>query len=225
MSLYFVFILLTSCIIYPPFQFVSFVPSIFFFLLKLYSSGPSPSTFTMSIPARTFRAIARPATRQLRPATSFPVSAIQSRLHSTNKHPQGFEAPAAEELDELRERVQEFTRREVSEEVAAHTDKTNAFPNDMWKKLGDAGLLGITADVDVGGLGMGYQAHCVVMEELSRASGSIGLSYAAHSQLCVNQVQPRLNGADGAGWRRHCRPCRCRAGGSLEQLIGHEDAS
>ena len=147
----------------------------------------------MSIPARTFRAIARPATRQLRPATSFPASAIQSRLHSTNKHPQGFEAPAAEELDELRERVQEFTRREVSEEVAAHTDKTNAFPNDMWKKLGDAGLLGITADVDVGGLGMGYQAHCVVMEELSRASGSIGLSYAAHSQLCVNQVQ--LNGS------------------------------
>ena len=63
----------------------------------------------------------------------------------------------------------------------------------MWKKLGDAGLLGITADEDVGGLGLGYQAHCVVMEELSRASGSIALSYAAHSQLCVNQLQ--LNGS------------------------------
>lgn len=62
----------------------------------------------------------------------------------------------------------------------------------MWAKLGDAGFLGITADEDVGGLAMGYQAHCVVMEELSRASGSIGLSYAAHSQLCVNQLQ--LNG-------------------------------
>ncbi len=62
----------------------------------------------------------------------------------------------------------------------------------MWAKLGEAGFLGITADEDVGGLGLGYQAHCVVMEELSRASGSIALSYAAHSQLCVNQLQ--LNG-------------------------------
>jgi isovaleryl-CoA dehydrogenase len=96
-------------------------------------------------------------------------------------------------LEELRERVQEFTRREITEETAAHTDKSNAFPNEMWQKLGDAGFLGITADEDVGGLGMGYQAHCVVMEEISRASGSIGLSYAAHSQLCVNQMQ--LNGS------------------------------
>lgn len=88
--------------------------------------------------------------------------------------------------------MQEFTRREISEEVAAHTDKSNAFPNEMWPKLGDAGLLGITADEDVGGLAMGYQAHAIVLEEMSRASGSIGLSYAAHSQLCVNQVQ--LNG-------------------------------
>jgi isovaleryl-CoA dehydrogenase len=63
----------------------------------------------------------------------------------------------------------------------------------MWRKMGEAGLLGITADEDVGGMGMGYQAHCVVMEEMSRASGSIGLSYAAHSQLCVNQLQ--LNGS------------------------------
>jgi isovaleryl-CoA dehydrogenase len=89
--------------------------------------------------------------------------------------------------------VQEFTRREIAPEVAAQTDRSNAFPNEMWKKLGDAGFLGITADEDVGGLAMGYQAHCVVMEELSRASGSIGLSYAAHSQLCVNQLQ--LNGS------------------------------
>ncbi|KAI9790056.1 MAG: hypothetical protein M1835_001236 [Candelina submexicana] len=64
----------------------------------------------------------------------------------------------------------------------------------MWWKLGEAGLLGITADEDYGGLAMGYQAHCVVMEEISRASGSIGLSYAAHSQLCVNQLS--LNGSD-----------------------------
>lgn len=138
---------------------------------------------------RTFRALARPA-RQWRPAVS--ISTIQTRLHSS-KHPKGFEAPAPEELDELRERVQEFARREITPEVAAHTDKSNAFPNEMWPKMGEAGLLGITADEDVGGLGMGYQAHCVVMEEISRASGSIGLSYAAHSQLCVNQLQ--LNGS------------------------------
>lgn len=139
------------------------------------------------------RALARPAARhQLRAAAGVP--AMQTRLHSSsNKHPKGFEAPTTDELDELRERVHEFTRREISEEVAAHTDKSNAFPNDMWPKLGEAGLLGITADEDVGGLGMGYQAHCVVMEEMSRASGSIGLSYAAHSQLCVNQLQ--LNGS------------------------------
>jgi len=85
-------------------------------------------------------------------------------------------------------------RRELTEEVAAETDKSNSFPNDMWAKMGEAGLLGITADEDVGGLALGYQAHCVVMEELSRASGSIALSYAAHSQLCVNQLQ--LNGTD-----------------------------
>ena len=117
----------------------------------------------------------------------------QQRRHASSKHPKGFEPPSPSDLAELRERVQEFTRREVTEEVASATDKNNNFPPDMWAKLGDAGLLGITADEDVGGLAMGYQAHCVVMEELSRASGSIALSYAAHSQLCVNQLQ--LNGS------------------------------
>ncbi|KAF9773934.1 hypothetical protein IL306_008160 [Fusarium sp. DS 682] len=145
----------------------------------------------MATSVRAFRSLARPVVaRQFRPAVTLP--AIQSRLHSS-KHPKGFEAPSNEELDELRERVQEFTRREITEEVAAKTDKTNAFPAEMWQKLGEAGFLGITADEDVGGLAMGYQAHIVVMEELSRASGSIGLSYAAHSQLCVNQLQ--LNGS------------------------------
>ncbi|TVY48547.1 Isovaleryl-CoA dehydrogenase, mitochondrial [Lachnellula occidentalis] len=115
-----------------------------------------------------------------------------SRRNASSKHPKGFEPPSPGDLIELRERVQEFTRREITEEVASKTDKSNAFPNEMWQKLGDAGFLGITVDEDVGGLAMGYQAHCVVMEEISRASGSIGLSYAAHSQLCVNQLQ--LNG-------------------------------
>jgi isovaleryl-CoA dehydrogenase len=64
----------------------------------------------------------------------------------------------------------------------------------MWKKFGEAGFLGITVEEEYGGMAMGYQAHCTVMEEISRASGSIGLSYAAHSQLCVNQI--RLNGTE-----------------------------
>lgn len=134
--------------------------------------------------------------RALRPISQLKLQSFtpitQSRPASS-KHPKGFVPPTRSDLAELRERVQEFTRREIPEELAAHTDKSNVFPNDMWKKLGSAGLLGITVDEDVGGLAMGYQAHSIVMEELSRASGSIGLSYAAHSQLCVNQLQ--LNGS------------------------------
>lgn len=128
-----------------------------------------------------------------RAATTPALCRHQQRRNASSKHPKGFEPPSPGDLAELRERVQEFTRRELTEEVAASTDKTNSFPPDMWGKLGEAGFLGITADEDVGGLAMGYQAHCVVMEELSRASGSIALSYAAHSQLCVNQLQ--LNGS------------------------------
>ena len=120
------------------------------------------------------------------------ISRISIRLASTSKHPSGFTAPTTEDLYELRERVQEFTRREIPEELARNTDHENDFPQQMWKKLGEAGFLGPTADEEYGGLAMGYQAHCVILEEISRASGSIGLSYAAHSQLCVNQLN--LNG-------------------------------
>jgi isovaleryl-CoA dehydrogenase len=149
---------------------------------------------------RTFRALARPATTHWRSSPALAVTLSppripsQTRHHSSSKHPKGFEAPTAKELQDLRDLVQDFTRREITPDVAAHTDRANAFPNELWAKMGDAGLLGITADEDFGGVGMGYQAHCVVMEELSRASGSIGLSYAAHSQLCVNQLQ--LNGTE-----------------------------
>lgn len=130
--------------------------------------------------------------RRIRPVTAHSRTEIQAR-YASSKHPKGFTPPTAAELSELRESVRDFTRREITEQVASRTDKSNAFPPAMWQKMGDAGFLGITADEDVGGLGMGYQAHCVVMEEISRASGSIGLSYAAHSQLCVNQLQ--LNGS------------------------------
>lgn len=126
----------------------------------------------------------------LRTATA--ATARSQRWASTSKHPRGFTPPTQSDLEELRERVQEFTRREIPAGFAAAVDKSNNFPPEMWGKLGEAGFLGITADEDVGGLALGYQAHCVVMEELSRASGSIALSYAAHSQLCVNQLQ--LNG-------------------------------
>ncbi|KAI9684113.1 MAG: hypothetical protein M1829_003383 [Trizodia sp. TS-e1964] len=119
--------------------------------------------------------------------------ALVVRRAASTKHPKGFIAPSVEELAELRERVQEFTKREISADVAAKTDADNQFPADMWKKLGNAGLLGITVDEEYGGLAMGYQAHCIAMEEISRASGSIGLSYAAHSQLCINQLS--LNGS------------------------------
>ncbi|KUI73369.1 Isovaleryl-CoA dehydrogenase, mitochondrial [Cytospora mali] len=120
---------------------------------------------------------------------------LSQRWASTSKHPQGFTPPTQADLEELRERVVEFTRREIPPDFAAAVDRSNNFPPEMWGKLGEAGFLGITADEEVGGLALGYQAHCVVMEELSRASGSIALSYAAHSQLCVNQLQ--LNGSPG----------------------------
>ncbi|KAK4961902.1 hypothetical protein LTR10_002395 [Elasticomyces elasticus] len=112
--------------------------------------------------------------------------------YASTKHPKNFTPPSQDDLSELRERTIEFARREITPEVAQKTDHENEFPNEMWRKLGDAGLLGVTADEQYGGLSMGYQAHCVILEELSRASGSIGLSYAAHSQLCVNQIM--LNG-------------------------------
>lgn len=134
------------------------------------------------------------STRALRQSRFLLASTQGTRPASTaSKHPSGFTPPTTEDLYELRDRVQDFTRREIPEEVAASTDRNNDFPNSMWKKLGEAGFLGMTADEEYGGLGMGYQAHCIVLEEISRASGSIGLSYAAHSQLCVNQLC--LNGS------------------------------
>ncbi|KAL5384541.1 hypothetical protein DPSP01_005339 [Paraphaeosphaeria sporulosa] len=118
---------------------------------------------------------------------------VAGRRHASTKHPKGFVPPTQADLEELRASVQEFARREIPEELAQKTDQTNEFPNEMWRKFGEAGFLGPTADEEYGGLAMGYQAHCVILEELSRASGSIGLSYAAHSQLCVNQLS--LNGS------------------------------
>ena len=91
------------------------------------------------------------------------------------------------DLDALREAAAEFAAREIAP-IAESVDADNAFPRQLWPKLGELGALGMTAGEDVGGMGMGYLAHVVLMEEISRASGSIGLSYGAHSNLCVNQL-------------------------------------
>jgi isovaleryl-CoA dehydrogenase len=89
--------------------------------------------------------------------------------------------------DMLREQVNQFSAAEIAP-LAQATDQDNEFPNQLWKKMGDMGLLGITCDEKYGGAGMGYLAHSIAMEEISRASASIGLSYGAHSNLCVNQI-------------------------------------
>ncbi|WP_417453544.1 isovaleryl-CoA dehydrogenase [Kiloniella sp.] len=98
-----------------------------------------------------------------------------------------------EEIDMLRDSVKAFADAEIAPR-AAEIDETNEFPMDLWRKMGDMGLLGITADESYGGSGMGYLAHIVTMEELSRASASVALSYGAHSNLCVNQI--KRNGTD-----------------------------
>ena len=92
-----------------------------------------------------------------------------------------------EEIDALRDMVRRFAQERIAP-MAAEIDRSNQFPMPLWQELGALGLLGITADPDFGGSGMGYLAHVVAMEEISRASASVGLSYGAHSNLCVNQI-------------------------------------
>eukprot|EP00735_Rhodelphis_limneticus_P015046 TRINITY_DN918_c0_g1::TRINITY_DN918_c0_g1_i1::g.16155::m.16155 TRINITY_DN918_c0_g1::TRINITY_DN918_c0_g1_i1::g.16155 ORF type:complete len:426 (+),score=156.95,sp/Q75IM9/IVD_ORYSJ/63.73/0.0,Acyl-CoA_dh_1/PF00441.19/5.3e-44,Acyl-CoA_dh_N/PF02771.11/9.8e-36,Acyl-CoA_dh_M/PF02770.14/2e-18,Acyl-CoA_dh_2/PF08028.6/1.3e+02,Acyl-CoA_dh_2/PF08028.6/6.7e-16 TRINITY_DN918_c0_g1_i1:42-1280(+) len=98
---------------------------------------------------------------------------------------------------DLRDSVEEFCKRELAPR-AAQIDKDNAFPMDMWKKFGNMGLLGVTAPQEYGGLGLGYVDHCIAMEEISRASGAVALSYGAHSNLCVNQITRNGNAAQKA---------------------------
>ncbi|MCC5812989.1 MAG: isovaleryl-CoA dehydrogenase [Ectothiorhodospiraceae bacterium] len=98
-----------------------------------------------------------------------------------------------EEIDMLRDSVAGFAAEHIAPR-AAEIDRSNVFPEDLWRKLGDMGLLGITVGEEYGGSDMGYLAHIVAMEEISRASASVGLSYGAHSNLCVNQI--RLNGTE-----------------------------
>ena len=99
-----------------------------------------------------------------------------------------FDFGLGEDIDLLRETVREFAATEVAPR-ADEIDRDNAFPRDLWPRLGQLGLLGITVEPEYGGAGLGYLAHVVAVEELSRASGSVGLSYGAHSNLCVNQLR------------------------------------
>ena len=92
-----------------------------------------------------------------------------------------------EEIDAIRDTVQRFAQEEIAPR-AHEIDQSNNFPQDLWAKMGALGLHGITVNEDDGGAGMGYLAHCVAIEEISRASASVGLSYGAHSNLCVNQI-------------------------------------
>jgi isovaleryl-CoA dehydrogenase len=95
--------------------------------------------------------------------------------------------PANPDLDALRDSIASFAAAEIAPR-AAQIDRTDQFPMDLWRKFGDLGLLGITVDEAYGGSGLGYLAHMIAMEEISRASASVGLSYGAHSNLCVNQI-------------------------------------
>ena len=105
--------------------------------------------------------------------------------------PENFNFNLGEEVDAMQESIRLFCEKEISP-LANEIDKKNDFPSHLWKKLGSMGLLGITVEEDYGGSGLGYLEHTIAMQEISRASASVGLSYGAHSNLCVNQI--RLNG-------------------------------
>ena len=97
-----------------------------------------------------------------------------------------------QDLNQLKDTVYKFAQNEIAP-LAKNVDENNEFPNFLWKKFGELGLLGITANEDYGGTGLNYLSHCIVMEEISRASASIGLSYGAFSNLCVNQINRNGN--------------------------------
>lgn len=99
----------------------------------------------------------------------------------------GLDHSLGETIDLIRDTVQQFSSQEIAPR-AEEIDRTDAFPRDLWPRFGDLGLLGITVSEEYGGAGLGYLAHAVTMEEISRGSASVGLSYGAHSNLCVNQI-------------------------------------
>jgi isovaleryl-CoA dehydrogenase len=105
----------------------------------------------------------------------------------------GFDFGLGSDVDMLRKTTNDFARERIAPR-ADDIDRNNTFPRELWPEMGKLGLLGITVEEELGGAGMGYLAHCVAMEEISRASAAVGLSYGAHSNLCVNQI--RRNGTE-----------------------------
>ena len=105
----------------------------------------------------------------------------------------GLNFQLGEDVDALRDAVREFSQAEIAPRAAA-IDANDQFPMDLWQKMGNLGVLGITVSEEYGGANMGYLAHMIAMEEISRASASVGLSYGAHSNLCVNQI--KRNGSE-----------------------------
>ena len=106
----------------------------------------------------------------------------------------GLDFDLGDDIESLRDAVRTFAQREIAP-LAAQADRTDCFPSALWPRLGELGVLGITVEEEYGGSGMGYLAHMIAMEEISRASASIGLSYGAHSNLCVNQIRRNGNAA------------------------------
>jgi isovaleryl-CoA dehydrogenase len=129
-----------------------------------------------------------------------------------NTHFPSLDFNLGEDIEMLREAVYQFARAEIAPR-AAQIDRDNLFPVDLWAKMGDLGLLGITVEEEFGGSHLGYLAHCVAMEEISRASGAVGLSYGAHSNLCVNQI--RKNGSEAQKRRYLPKLCRGEHVGAL----------
>src|SRR5687767_2042471 len=109
----------------------------------------------------------------------------------------GFDFALGEDVDALRDTVARFADGEIAPR-AEEIDRSNTFPRDLWPKLGALGVLGVTVAEEYGGAGLGYLAHCVAMEEISRGSASVGLSYGAHSNLCVNQIHRNGSAAQKA---------------------------
>src|ERR1700742_5035398 len=106
----------------------------------------------------------------------------------------GLNFDLGETAEAIRESVSGFSAVEIAPR-AAEIDRTNQFPMDLWRKFGDLGVLGVTVPEEYGGAGLGYLEHTIAMEEISRASASVGLSYGAHSNLCVNQIRRNGNAA------------------------------